>query len=103
MTQGLGNSRFMLKTSRIPRKLCLGILDLRCPLDFTATKAKTRKKHPRTKPADSPAGKPAGKKLGNSRILCVIDGARRPKIGILDFILGNSRFALPFGLCGSGS
>ena len=61
MTQDLGNSRFML-----------GILDLRCPLDFTATKAKTRKKHPRTKPADSPAGKPAGKKLGNSRIPCVI-------------------------------
>ncbi|MDD7091499.1 hypothetical protein [Campylobacter sp.] len=72
MTQGLGNSRFMLKNSRIPRKLCLGILDLRCPLDFAALQAKTRKKHPRTEPADSPAGELADKKLGNSRILCVI-------------------------------
>ena len=46
MTQGLGNSRFMLKNSRIPRKLCLGILDLRCTLNFTAPQSKTRKKHP---------------------------------------------------------
>ncbi|MCI7501076.1 MAG: hypothetical protein MSA33_08890 [Campylobacter sp.] len=69
MTQDLGNSRFMLKNFRIPRKLCLGILDLRCPLYFAALQAKTRKKHPRAEPADSPAGKPADKKLGNSRIL----------------------------------
>ena len=46
MTQDLGNSRFMLKNSRIPRKLCLGILDLLCTLDFAAPQAKTRKKHP---------------------------------------------------------
>nr|WP_321317065.1 hypothetical protein [uncultured Campylobacter sp.] len=64
MTQDLGNSRFMLKNFRIPRKLCLGILDLRCSLDFAALQAKTLKKHPRTKPADSlaavsPAWQPA--------------------------------------------
>ncbi|MDD7599851.1 MAG: hypothetical protein SPJ69_07095 [Campylobacter sp.] len=40
MTQGLGNSRFMLKNSRIPRKLCLGILDLYCPLDFAVSTVK---------------------------------------------------------------
>ncbi|MDO2407382.1 hypothetical protein [Campylobacter magnus] len=45
---------------------------MRCPLDFAALQAKTRKKHPRTEPTSSPADEPANKKLGNSRILCVI-------------------------------
>ncbi|MCI7363089.1 MAG: hypothetical protein MSH30_07180 [Campylobacter sp.] len=42
MTQDLGNSRFMLKNSRIPRKLCLGILDLRCPLGFAVAAVKIK-------------------------------------------------------------
>nr|WP_321317062.1 hypothetical protein [uncultured Campylobacter sp.] len=52
--------------------MCLGILDLRCSLDFAAPQSKTRKKHPRAEPADSLADELADKKLENSRILCVI-------------------------------